>query len=413
MAQVNITLSQEEVLQVFAGDRNESIKFLFARILNEIMRAESEDQLGAAYHERSDDRKDYRNGIRERELNTRIGTITLEVPRHRSQPFHTMVFENYSRSEAALIATMVQMVVCGVSTRKVSKVVEALCGTSFSKSTVSELCRSLDKVIDGFRNKPLEGEEYPFLMLDATYFKAREEHRIVSRAFLVALGITGDGKRQIIGFDTFDAEDSHSWNSFLGGLRKRGLGAVCMITSDSHKSIRKAIHEVFPEAAWQKCQVHFMRNILDKTAPKHKEGLRTELREMFTAATADEARKKEEEIIRDYSDVAAEAMDILENGFDDSMTVMELPGFMRPHLRSTNKIERLNREFKRRSDVIHIFPNSASVTRLMGAVAIEYNSSLTMQKSFFSSRTYNGIKKDLVAEFLRIARKQQAGMTGA
>ncbi|MCR5617565.1 MAG: transposase, partial [Clostridiales bacterium] len=153
MTQVNLTLSHEEVLQVLTGSRDEAIKFLLERILNEVMKAESEEQLGAARHERTEDRQDYRNGTRERELNTRIGTLTLQVPRHRNEPFHTMVFENYKRSEASLIATMVQMVIAGVSTRKVEKVVETLCGTSFSKSTVSELCKKLDAEIHNFNER--------------------------------------------------------------------------------------------------------------------------------------------------------------------------------------------------------------------------------------------------------------------
>ena len=174
MTQVNITLSQEEVLQVLSGNRDDAFKLLVERILNAVMLMESEEQLGASRHERTTDRQDYRNGTRARVLNTRIGALTLDVPRHRNQPFHTMVFENYQRSEASLIATMVQMVIAGVSTRKVSKVVETLCGTSYSKSTVSELCKKLDSEIAAFKTRPLNMNDAPFLMVDATYFKARE-----------------------------------------------------------------------------------------------------------------------------------------------------------------------------------------------------------------------------------------------
>ena len=168
MAQVNLTLSQEEVLQILSGNREDSFKMLVERILNAVMLVESEEQLGASMHERTEDRRDYRNGTRERILNTRIGSLTLEVPRHRNQPFHTMVFENYQRSEASLIATMVQMVIAGVSTRKVSKVVETLCGTSYSKSTISELCKRLDAEITAFKTRPLQMNDAPFLMVDAT-----------------------------------------------------------------------------------------------------------------------------------------------------------------------------------------------------------------------------------------------------
>ena len=382
MTQVNITLSHEEVLQVLSGNRDDAFKLLVTRILNAVMLAESEEQLGASMHERTEGRQDYRNGIRERTLNTRIGSLTLEVPRHRSQPFHTMVFENYQRSEASLIATMVQMVIAGVSTRKVSKVVETLCGTSFSKSTVSELCKKLDSEINAFKSRPLNMNDAPFLMVDATYFKAREDHRIVSKAFLVALAITSDGAREIVGFDVFDAEDNYSWQTFFKDLKSRGLEGVHMVISDAHKSILRAITKTYSEAAWQRCQVHFIRNILD-------------------------------EIINDYTSVASKAVEILDNGFEDSMTVMQLPEGLRTKLRSSNWIERLNREFKRRSDVIQIFPNAASVLRLMGAVAIEYNDQISMKQRLFTGNTFNRIKLEVLPKLKDIASTQQALLDAA
>ena len=413
MTQVNITLSHEEVLQVLSGNRDDAFKLLVTRILNAVMLAESEEQLGASMHERTEDRQDYRNGIRERTLNTRVGSLTLEVPRHRSQPFHTMVFENYQRSEASLLATMVQMVIAGVSTRKVSKVVETLCGTSFSKSTVSELCKKLDSEIRAFKTRPLNMNDAPFLMVDATYFKAREDHKIVSKAFLVALAITSDGAREIVGFDVFDAEDNYSWQTFFKDLKSRGLEGVHMVISDAHKSILRAITKTYPEAAWQRCQVHFIRNILEETPTRFKEGLKTELRRMFNAPTIDESRSIRDGIISDYTPIAAKAVEILDNGFEDSMTVMQLPEGLRTKLRSSNWIERLNREFKRRSDVIQIFPNAASVLRLMGAVAIEYNDQMSMKQRLFTGNTFNRIKLEVIPKLKDIASTQQALLDAA
>ena len=294
MTQVNLTLSQEEVLQVITGDRDTAMKYLLEKILNEIMKAESEEQLGAAKHERTDNRQDYRNGNRERELNTRIGTITLNVPRHRNEPFHTMVFDNYQRSEASLIATMVQMVIAGVSTRKVERVVKTLCGTGFSKSTVSELCKRLDSGIRDFNERRLDDIDYPFLMVDATYFKARVENRIHSKAFLVALAFRTDGTREVVGFDVYDTEENYSWISFFNKLKSRGLSGLRMVISDAHPSIRKAIADAFPDAAWQRCQVHLQRNILDATPNKYKEGIKTELANMFNATTITEAERIKE-----------------------------------------------------------------------------------------------------------------------
>lgn len=413
MAQVNFTLTQEEVLQVLAGNRDEAFKYLVEKILNQIMLVESAVQLGADKHERTEERQDYRNGTRERILHTRIGTIELEVPRHRNKPFHTMIFENYKRSEAALISAMVQMVINGVSTRKVSKVVEELCGTSFSKSAVSELCRTLDAEIEMFRNRPLDDLEAPFLMVDATYFKARENHKVIAKAFMVALVIRPDGVREIIGFDVFDAEDNASWQSFFKGLKSRGLTSVNMVISDSHRAILNAITRTYPEAAWQRCQVHFLRNVVNEAPPRFQEGLRTELRTMFNAKTIEEARMIRDSIIADYEPVAAKSMAILDKGFEDAMTVMLLPEWMRTKLRSTNLIERLNREFKRRSDVIQVFPNPEAVLRLMGAVAIEQNDMLSSMKRILGKRIYLQLKAETFPKMRELAMRQQALLDAA
>ncbi len=199
--------------------------------------------------------------MRNRDLNTRIGTITLAVPRHRNVPFHTLIFDNYSRSEAALITTMAEMVVNGVSTRKVSKVMETLCGTSYSKSAVSEACKGLDKAVHSFKKRPLENK-YKFLYVDATYFKVRGEYRIGSKAMMVALAITDEGKREIIGFEIYDNESKETWKLFLESLKERGLNDPKMITSDAHDGIIYAISRIFPNTPWQRCQTHFSRNIL-------------------------------------------------------------------------------------------------------------------------------------------------------
>ena len=408
MAQVHLTLNDQEILDFLTGNRDEAFKLMVQRIMNEIMKAESSEQIGVSKHERSEERQDYRNGTRERTLNTRIGTLTLTVPRHRNEPFHTMVFQNYKRSEAALIATMVQMVVCGVSTRKVTKVVETLCGTRFSKSTVSELCKALDKEVNEFRNRPLSDLEAPILMVDATYFKVREKHKVITKAFLVALAIKKDGYREIIGFDVVDSEDNYSWLNFFQDLRKRGLKEVMMVISDAHKSIPRATFKTFPAAAWQRCQVHLTRNILDITPTKLQKGLAVELGNMFKATTIEEARKIKNEIVADYADVAPKAMDILEAGFEDSMTVMQLPQSMRTSLRSTNMLERLNRELKRRSDALQVFPNAESVLRLMGSVAMEENDSYPTKNKLRGYSLLTTKDADLRSALTKVASNQKA-----
>ena len=406
MAQVHLTLSEEEMLHVFTGDRNEALKFLLERLLNEVMKAESEEQLGAQAYERTEERKDYRNGTRERTLTTRIGTLELEVPRHRKEPFHTMVMENYKRSEASLIATMMQMVIAGVSTRKVSKVTEILCGKSFSKSTVSALCKELDRIIGQFVSRPLGEMDIPFLMVDATYFKARDEHRIRSKAFMVALAVRQDGSREVIGFGVYDAEDNYSWEHFLDSLKKRGLKDVQMVISDAHRSIRRAIAKVYPKAAWQRCQVHLERNILEASPAKYKEAIKLELRKIFTTSSAEEARRIKDQLVREYEDVAEKAMRILDEGLEDAVTVMCLPEHIRITLRTTNIIERLNRELKRRSDVIQVFPNTASIMRLMGAVTMEYSDGQSALKKIFSETNFQKIRPAVTEQLEKIAAQQ-------
>ena len=243
MAQLNITLNQDEILQLLSVDREDAFRVLLQDSLNSILKIESQEQLRAAPYERSDVRTDSRNGFRSRDLKTRIGTITLNVPRHRNQLFHTMVFENYSRSEAALVASMAEMVVSGVSTRKVARVVETLCGTSISKSAVSAVCKDLDQEVETFRNRPIEGN-YPFLTVDATYFKVRENSRVVSKALMIAYGTGEDGKREVLGFAVYRNESGETWKDFLTGLKKRGLCGLMMITSDAHDGIINAVREV-------------------------------------------------------------------------------------------------------------------------------------------------------------------------
>lgn len=407
MARLNITLDQDEMLALLANNSGEAFRSLLEKALNQILLAESEEQLKAAPYERTEDRTDSRNGFRDRELTTRIGTITLHVPRHRNQPFKTMIYENYCRSEAALVASMTEMVINGVSTRKVSKVVETLCGTSFSKSTVSDLCKDLSAAVKEFRNRPLT-ENYPFLTVDATYFKVRENHRIVSKAFMIALATNDQGHREIIGFGVYHNESKDTWNDFLNGLKKRGLKGLLMITSDAHEGIRDAMNKVFPNVPWQRCQFHFSKNIADKAPKKYQAGIRAELNEMFNCQSLEDARKVRDHILDDYRDVAESAMNCLEEGFESAMTIMALPKHLRRYYHTSNHIERLNKELKRRSKVIGIFPNEDSLLRLMGSVLIEQNDLLQVKKAIFSPKTYAElVQSEVPGNLVKIAGEQR------
>ena len=407
MAQLNITLNQEEIQALLLEDQGEAFKKILQASLNKILQAESAEKLKAEPYERSAERTDSRNGSRDRDLNTRVGRITLQVPRHRNVPFKTLVFENYSRSEAALVAGMAEMVVNGVSTRKVSRVMETLCGTSFSKSAVSDVCKDLDKAVKEFRNRPLEGD-YPFLTVDATYFKVRENSRVISKAFMIAYGTNAEGHREILGFGVYANESSATWTDFLLGLKKRGLTGLLMITSDAHEGILNAIGKVFPTVPWQRCQFHFIRNITDKAPKKYQAGLQTELQELFNCKTMAEARKVRDRIMEDYRDVAEPAVTCLDEGFESAMTVMLLPAWLRRFYRTSNQIERLNKELKRRSKVIGVFPNEDSVLRLMGSVLMERHDAIQAGRAVFSKESLVSLmNSDVPAKLIVIAEEQR------
>ena len=409
MAQLNITLNQEEILQLLSGDCESAFKKLLQESLNSVLKVESKEQLKAEPYERTEERRDSRNGFRERTLVTRIGTLSLAVPRHRNQPFKTMIFNNYSRSEAALVSAMAEMVVNGVSTRKVSKVVETLCGKNISKSAVSDLCKDLDKHVNEFRNRPLE-KDYSFIIVDATYFKVRENHRTISKALMIAVALNEKGRFEVIGFDIYEKESKDTWYHFLKSLKERGLKGLQMLISDAHDGIVYASTRIFPDVPWQRCQFHLIRNIIEKTPKQYQEGLKIELQTMFNCSTLEKACTKRDSIIADYQEVASNAMDCLDKGFDSSMTVMCLPENMRKRFRTSNRIERINKELKRRSNAIGVFPNASSVLRLMGSLLIEINE-IMISKIHPVVPIYKieNLKKDAsIKERLKLIAEQQS-----
>lgn len=404
MAQLNFNLDYDFFVGLFSETKEEAFGKLMEAILNQVLRAESSAQLGAENYERTEERSDYRNGTRPRSITTRIGKIELQIPRHRNVPFKTMLFENYQRNEQALISTMMEMVVQGVSTRNVRKVTEELCGETFSKSTVSEICRELDVPVKQFKERLLQ-EHYPFIIVDAVYMKAREDHRIRSKALYLAIGINNTGHKEVLGFEVYDSEKLNTWKEFLEGLKSRGLRNTDIVISDAHAGLVEAIKECFVGSSWQRCQAHFARNILDKSPKKYASGLASEIKDMFNASTFEEAKRLKESIYEEYLDVAPEAMRILDEGFEDSMTIMALPSKYRIVLRTSNVIERENREIRRREKVIQIFPNQESIIRLIGAVLLDdHNDWSVAQRLFDMTAYYEGlatIKKKL--KFIKAA----------
>ena len=341
-------------------------------VVNQILEAQVSEALGAERHERSEERQGYRNGYRARTLYTRVGPLTLQVPRTREGVFSTEVFKRYQRSEQAFVVALMEMVVQGVSTRKVSAITEELCGVSFSKSTVSALCAGLEVRVRGFNERPLQGD-YPFVLVDALFLKSREDDRVVQRAALIMSGIRSDGHREILGVQIGDSESFVTWDEAFRWLKGRGLKGVMFVVSDEHGGLTQAIAKHFQGATWQRCQVHLMRNLLSHSPVKVRAELASAARRVLQAADLTEARRQLAEFSQRFAKTASKAVACLEAAFDDAMAVMALPEKYRRRLRSTNMQERLNEEIRRRERVIRIFPNDDSARRLIGALLAEQN----------------------------------------
>lgn len=388
MAQYNITLTEKELHGLFMSDnRDEAIAQLMEKIFNEVLKGQSTNQLCAEPYERTDTRKAYRNGSYSRELVTRVGALKLRIPRHRNGKFSTELFKRYQRSEQALMLAMMEMVVNGVSTRKVENITEKLCGKKFSKSTVSELCKNLDPLVNAFRTRALE-KDYPFVIVDALYLKVRADNRVQSRGLLVAIGVNEEGHREIIGFQVTNTESETSWSEFFESLKGRGLKGVHMVTSDNHKGLVNAIKKHFQGATWQRCQTHFSRNVLDQTPKSVQPEMKEDLRRLYEAVDRDSAKSARDYIFAKYEAKAPKATSLVDEAFDDVTAVLILPLKYRKRLRTTNGAERLNQEIRRRERVIRIFPNEASVIRLMGALLMEQDEKWATGRKYFEMEQY-------------------------
>jgi transposase-like protein len=345
----------------------EPLAKLIETILNQILEAQMTEHLKARPHERTEDRQGYRNGSRLRTLTTRVGPLTLIVPRSRDGSFSTEIFRRYQRSEQAFVLALMEMYLQGVSTRKVKEITEALCGSSFSRSTVSRLTAELDAKVFAFTHRRLD-HTFPFLILDAMFIKVREEDRVVSRAALIAVGVDDKGHREVLGLALGDSESFTSWDDLLKELKGRGLKGVSYVVSDDHTGLARAIQKNLQGAVWQRCQVHLMRNVLGHTPSKLRSEVAHEVKLILLAPDMDEARRRLEAFRERFARLAPKAVACLEESFEDAMAVMALPEKYRTRFRSTNMLERLNEEIRRRERVIRIFPNQESAIRLIGAM---------------------------------------------
>ena len=338
--------------------------------VQEVLEAQMTELIGAEKGERSATRLGYRSGHYERGLTTRVGKLELRVPQDRDGRFSTQLFDRYQRSEKALVTAMMKMYVKGVSTRKVTAITEELCGQSFSASTISRLNTTLDAQLKRFFERRLE-EPFPYLIVDARYERVRENGVVRRRAVLVAIGVNWDGRRCVLSTELANRESTSSWTQFLRGLKNRGLNGVELVVSDSHEGLKKAIMATFPEAVWQRCYVHFLRNALDHLPRKGDHDCLMELRWLYDRRDVAEAQRDLSAWLAKWESKYPKLCDWAESNIGETFTFYRLPFQHHKHMRSTNMLERVNEEIKRRTHIVRIFPNAQSCLRLVQALTIE------------------------------------------
>ena len=369
MTDYNIKLNKEELVGLLT--ESDMLADLLKSTLNQVLEAQMTEHLGAERYQHTEDRQGYRNGSRVRTISTRVGPLTLRVPQTRDGRFSSELFRRYQRSEQAFVLGLMEMYLQGVSTRKVSAVTEALCGVSFSKSTVSRLSAELDVRLNAWRTRSLRDKRYPFLIVDALVVDVRRDDAIRSTGVLVAYGVNEKGYREPLDLWVADSESESSWETLFKALKARGLKGIDLVVSDQHSGLVKALKKQFQGAVWQRCQTHFMRNILGH-APRHlRKEIASELKLIFQAENIDTARKLAKDLIEQYSDKAHKAMDCLELGLEHALSILRFPKRYRKRLRTSNLAERVNEEIRRRQRVIRIFPNEDSATRLIGSLLAE------------------------------------------
>ncbi len=392
MADIQFTISEEKIQAMLFGDRG--IEVLMEEVMNQLLQAEMTEHLRATPGEQTDRRRGYRNGFYERRLTTRVGTLELEVPRDREGTFQSTLFERYQRNEKALVLAMMEMVVQGVSTRKVKKITDKLCGRRFSRETVSSLAKRLDEQVEAWAGRELE-KDYPFLVVDALQVKVRRQAAVRSTTALIVVGISEDGYREILGLEVTFGETGAAWKRLFADLKERGLSGVEFVTSDAHEGLKEAIAERFPGSIWQRCQAHFRRNVIDQTPRACHDQMHQTLDRVLKAKSPKKARAAFRAAYDELQEEAPDALEVLECGIEDATAILALPRKYRRRLRTTNMVERFIEEIRRREKVIRIFPNRASAYRLIGALCAEQHDEWSTGRRYLTMDEYYQWKADL------------------
>jgi putative transposase len=375
---------EEVVRQVLRDEHGDVIRESVRAVAQELMEAEVSELIGAGLGERTEDRATHRNGYRPRRWDTRAGEIELQIPKIRQGSYFPSFLQPRKRSEQALVSVVQQAYVCGVSTRRVDQLVESL-GLRISKSEVSRIAGLLDEQVQAFRERPLEGR-YPYLFVDAKIEKVRDSGRVARKAVVVAHAVHETGRREIIGLDIGAAETEAFWMEFLRSLVARGLVGVQLAISDAHPGLKAALAKVLG-APWQRCTVHFLRDLRGHARKDQHDALGAVIRSLFTAADDDEAGRRLADAVAQLQARLPKVAALLEEAEDDVLAFYAFPSEHWPKLRSTNPLERFNREIGRRTDVVGIFPDDASVIRLVSMLAIEANDEWLVGRSYISQKS--------------------------
>lgn len=379
MAGIDGDVVGEALQEVFSNPHG--VKRLLEYLLEQAMKVEVTEHLAAGPHQRTDQRRGYRNGHKPRVLKTRVGQLELNVPQVRAcEPYTPSMFSKWQRSERALLVTCAEMYFRGVSTRNVQLVLEAMCDGEISSATVSRVAAELDETLELFRQRRLDAVEYPYLLVDARYEKVRIEHQVVSQAVLVVAGVSHEGKREVLDWRTADSESEATWGEVFGGLKDRGLRGLRLVVSDAHQGIVSAMRRHFQGVPWQRCQVHFQRELGRKVSYKKFRELMAAIRAVFHGEDRGECLRRGEEMARQWEGRYPAVGKMLREGLEDCLTVLGFPEHHRRRLGTTNMLENVMKQLKKRSVVIGVFPNRGSCQRLMGSQLIEIHEEWSLAK---------------------------------
>jgi putative transposase len=380
-----------EIAQGILLEDPDFLREIVERVLQEMLEAEITEHIGAAPYERSVTRTGHRNGHKPRTLRTRVGTLNLLVPQDREGTFSTRLFCRYQRNEKALVLALMQMYIEGVSTRKVKEITEELCGTSFSKSLVSSLAGSLDSELEAWRMRRLEAKAYPYVFVDARYEKVRVDHKVVSQGVLIVSGVRDDGMREILGVEVADTESEATYHDLFRSLKRRGLSGVQLVISDDHEGLKAAIARHFQGASHQRCQVHYARNLLGMVGYARRKELASDLRAIFAATDRKQALTIASSVAERWRQKGNEKVaEHIEEHIEECLSCLAFPESHRRRIRTTNGLERLNQEIKRRTRVVRIFPNEKSCLRLVTALAVEQSEEWITGRRYLDMGEFEG-----------------------